>query len=488
MDAAPDLKNHWKELEYDDERNYQRLVTALEASQGILNLLIAVCDDEASQRQVTERYEAELREQGVFCAHLRVNHKQPSLRLALEQVVAQQPAAMAGEAALTVEGVDGLLSLRLSGEQSQQDRFFGYLQWTREALLEFKFPIVVWMGESVVDRLAERAPDFWSWRGGVFWFEGRPQAERVSKGDGYATQQQPQVYQFQSRGEQRKGALSVEELLRLIESVEAQQGEDAPLLSSLYGQLGEAYDNRGGSGAERHFAIEAYEAAVASQRRQGLREELAKSLYRLGKLYFELQDDVARGKAAFEEAIELYREFGDRHGEANTLQAIGDVLQFKKRTDEALESYQQAIDIYRTVGDRLGEANTLQAIGDVLQFKKRTDEALDSYQQAIDIYRTVGASLGEANALQGLASLEEDKFLALEALERAQQIYENIGDNYSQGRNLVLFIGPTQLQLGQTKAALQSFQTAAEIGQAINFEALTQYAQQKIDEIQTSSD
>ena len=62
---------------------------------------------------------------------------------------------------------------------------------------------------------------------------------------------------------------------------------------------------------------------------------------------------------------------------ANTLQAIGDVLQFLDRRSEALEHYQSAIEIFRQVGDRLGEANTLKAIGDVLQFLDRRSEALE---------------------------------------------------------------------------------------------------------------
>ncbi|BAY45190.1 hypothetical protein SAMD00079811_27920 [Scytonema sp. HK-05] len=42
----------------------------------------------------------------------------------------------------------------------------------------------------------------------------------------------------------------------------------------------------------------------------------------------------------------------------------------KKRSPEALERYEQALAFYRDIGARLGEANTLQAIGDVLQFQK----------------------------------------------------------------------------------------------------------------------
>jgi hypothetical protein len=33
------------------------------------------------------------------------------------------------------------------------------------------------------------------------------------------------------------------------------------------------------------------------------------------------------------------------------------------------------LQFYRDIGDRLGEANTLKAIGDVLQFLTRSDEA-----------------------------------------------------------------------------------------------------------------
>ncbi|MCU0571193.1 MAG: tetratricopeptide repeat protein [Oculatellaceae cyanobacterium Prado106] len=61
----------------------------------------------------------------------------------------------------------------------------------------------------------------------------------------------------------------------------------------------------------------------------------------------------------------------------------------------ALERYETAIAIYREVGARLGEANTLQAIGDVLQFLDQRTAALERYETAIAIYREVGARLGE---------------------------------------------------------------------------------------------
>src|SRR5690606_39181787 len=67
---------------------------------------------------------------------------------------------------------------------------------------------------------------------------------------------------------------------------------------------------------------------------------------------------------------------GDRLGEANVLQAIGDVLQFRKQSDAALATYHQARNPFQRIGANLGEANVRKAIGDVLQFRKQSDAAL----------------------------------------------------------------------------------------------------------------
>ena len=76
--------------------------------------------------------------------------------------------------------------------------------------------------------------------------------------------------------------------------------------------------------------------------------------------------------------------------------------------DEALANYEQAIGLFRDVGSRLGEANTLEAIGDVLKFLKRNDEALANYEQANGLFRDVGDRLGEANIFPELGDLRNN--------------------------------------------------------------------------------
>jgi tetratricopeptide (TPR) repeat protein len=144
----------------------------------------------------------------------------------------------------------------------------------------------------------------------------------------------------------------------------------------------------------------------------------------------------------------------------------------------ALERYETAIAIYREVGARLGEANTLQAIGDVLQFLDQRTAALERYETAIAIYREVGARLGEANTLQAIGDLQSDPSLAMEQfLQPALVIYQGIEDVYSQGRILADSIAPTYLKLKQPYQAKLSYEQALQLWSQIGYERGIQQCQ-----------
>jgi tetratricopeptide (TPR) repeat protein len=70
-----------------------------------------------------------------------------------------------------------------------------------------------------------------------------------------------------------------------------------------------------------------------------------------------------------------------------------------------LARYDQALGLFRAVGDRLGEANVLQAQGDVYRAQGDHEQAHSSYQDALALYRQIGARQGEANAYLGLGRL-----------------------------------------------------------------------------------
>jgi len=99
----------------------------------------------------------------------------------------------------------------------------------------------------------------------------------------------------------------------------------------------------------------------------------------------------------------------------------------------ALVSYNEALKLFKAVGSNLGEANVLQAIGDVQQFRDERDAALVSYNEALKLFKAVGSNLGEANVLasQGQLYLPDDLNKANEFLNSAIKIYESIDSKYS---------------------------------------------------------
>ena len=136
-----------------------------------------------------------------------------------------------------------------------------------------------------------------------------------------------------------------------------------------------------------------------------------------------------------------------------------------------LEAGEQALEAARGANDRLGEANTLKAIGDVLQFLDQRQDALNRYETAIDIYRQVGARLGEANTLQAIGDLQEDPANGVKQFQKAMKIYQDIGDEYSQSRILATSLAPAYIKLNQPYQAKEAYEKALRFFEKIDLEA-----------------
>ncbi len=142
------------------------------------------------------------------------------------------------------------------------------------------------------------------------------------------------------------------------------------------------------------------------------------------------------------------------------------------RMANALDSLQRALADVGT--DQQLHANVLQAMGDVQQFRKDMNTALQSYAQALDLFRAVGSKLGEANVLQAMGDesfSRKDFSKALELYAVAQNLYEQIGDQYSTSRNL-LFLARAQNQAEQKSEAIASWVRSAQIADGIGIEFL----------------
>ena len=318
-----------------NDREYRKLLLALTLDTQQLELLVAITDDRNLQDQLITAYEADLKAQGIAPLRARLDPKRPSLRATLEDLVAQTPALQAGEpAVVTVLNAGELLGVRLSDEKSEQEKFFFSLQWTREALRNFEFPIVLWLPDAVATRLAQQAPDFWSWRGGVFEFVAEA---RVPEQGGALPMPS------RDRAMEEPGSpVALDDLQQQIAQLE-QTAPESPLLITLYNNLGGAY----------------------------------------------------AGKYNYKQALELYEKAltqakSDPAGQARSLFNLGDALRHCGRPFQALDYYQQCLAIAREIGDRRGEAISLFNLGNALARVDLKWEARSAYEAAKDLFVEMG--------------------------------------------------------------------------------------------------
>ena len=132
--------------------------------------------------------------------------------------------------------------------------------------------------------------------------------------------------------------------------------------------------------------------------------------------------------------------------------------------EETRARYGRALERARSCGDRLGEANVQQALGDLALREDRLGEARKHYEAALAIYPAIGARLGEANTLAGLSrlALREGREEARALLQQAVDLHVAIGSRYSVAADLGNF-GLVLRDMGRQEEARPYLLQAAEI-------------------------
>ncbi|MGH8001997.1 MAG: tetratricopeptide repeat protein, partial [Brasilonema sp.] len=278
----------------DDEENqdaYDDLIVSIEAKERGLNLLIGVCDDANFRDRIISHYEAEL--QPRFRPYrVTLTRGEPSLNAALNQLVEQEEyLRQHNPAVITVTGAEQLYFLRLREERSEQEIFFGYLQWTREALREFPYAIVLWVTHQILVNLSQKAPDFWSWRNGVFRFVCKKTNAVPGRDVAMLRLDTLDEKELTSIDDDNPYFLPIEDLQKLIEKIEQERGVKDASLATLYSRLGQIYQRRLERSEaqdykkEQDLAIKYFSKAAELRKELGLEKDLATSLNNLASLY-----------------------------------------------------------------------------------------------------------------------------------------------------------------------------------------------------------
>jgi len=218
--------------------------------------------------------------------------------------------------------------------------------------------------------------------------------------------------------------------------------------------LGPFFDRRGW--LQSYASIQ--RTALAAAQRLDDPLALAHSHYLLGNAQGHMRDyDVA--EVNYRQALDLFRDLGDRANEGMVLNGLASMLEKQERYpealavaldalrmlkaaghwwtqanlengvgwlyahlgqyDQALAHCQRALSLHRESGNRGGMADTMDSLGFIYLHLADLGQAKAHYQQAIDAAREIAAPLGQGNALSGLG----DVLLAEGHPEQARACY-----------------------------------------------------------------
>ena len=397
-----DFKNMISQISQNHENanNYDDLLVSIEANYSQLNLLIAVCDNIEFRDQIIEQYEQELAP-AIPRYKIKLSPEKPSISLLINQLIAENTELKtATNAVITITGTEQFRFLfhRQDNQQSPQEELLGYFQWTREALKDFPYSIVLWVTTYLQQQLEQKSPDFWSWRKGVFRFKC-PASNIVD-----VTNLKPHLASFTPEINQNSSSLlPLEDLQELIAKIEREQGNKTAQLANLYSDLGQVYRKRSEQGKsvnyqeEQNLAIQYLQKAIQLRKKLlgGEYPDVATSIDNLAQLYYS-QGRYEEAEPLYLQALKLRRKvLGEENSYvATSLNNLAVFYHSQRRYEEAESLYLQALKLSRKL---LGEehpyvATSLNNLAALYRSQRRYQEAETLFLQALKLARKL---LGE---------------------------------------------------------------------------------------------
>ncbi len=238
-------------------------------------------------------------------------------------------------------------SIGLSGEYPPvlQD-----LNFVRDAFTNsVPHPILIFLPDHALTRLAKYAPDFWAWRKGVFYFQTVQSTQELAI---EKTIQSERILESLDLPERQ-------ERIDLLERLLMEESTDVRTRITILKELGVAYSSIGESKKAEDFLLKALKLTEEDENLAGIK---ASVLHALGIIYAN-KGDVDEAIAFYNQSLEIEERIGNVQGKAATLHQLAGIYANKGDVDEAIALYNQALEIDERIGNVQGKAMTLWWLG-----------------------------------------------------------------------------------------------------------------------------
>ena len=323
-------------------------------------------------------------------------------------------------------------------------------------------PILFFLPDYALTRMAKYAPDFWAWNRKVFYFKTVKKTLDLAINKTIYSDRSINSLEILEKQERISLLLSLLSEYRLTDKQESKQ--NLPTLINIYTQLSIAYHTIG----EYRKSIKYSQQSLITAKQIGDRHGVASSLNNLGNAYNSL-GEYQRAIDFHQKSLKIKREIGDRHGVASSLNNLGNAYNCLGEYQRAIDFHQKSLKIKREIGDRNGEANSLNNLGNAYDSQREYQQAINYLQQSLKIFQQVGDRNGEANSLNNLGnaydSLGKHQW-AINYCQQSLKIFQQIGDRHGEANSLGNLSNAYD-SLGEYQQAINYLQQSLEIFQQI---------------------
>ncbi|NKB67796.1 MAG: tetratricopeptide repeat protein [Candidatus Latescibacteria bacterium] len=270
----------------------------------------------------------------------------------------------------------------------------GIVNLQREAFGQVPHASIFWVREYGLREMAEKAPDFWAWRSGVFDVRD----EVVESGRLQALVGESLL--GANRGElERKVSL----YKGLLEE-HSQKEKDGRFLAELWLRLANVQFNLGRLGEAETSAREGLEQS----RKIGDKRMESSALNELGSSHLP-QGDFKSALKYLEASLSISQKVGDRRSGGGALANISRIYQGLGDWSKALECLNESLSVFREVGDRRSEGTISNNIGQIYLDRGNWSKALEYLEESLVILREVGDCQGEGGTLNNIGLIYQDR-------------------------------------------------------------------------------
>jgi tetratricopeptide (TPR) repeat protein len=451
----------------ENERQLRELALFVEEPCGFRLGLVTVDSHETRLAQL-ERLSERLASRPVFLTRLDLakNPDETQILQRLQAHLRENPAPEGKTPAIMVVGLEALLDYRerAPGVPSPQP-ILRNANVQRDAFPRLcPYPVAFWMLPTASTLFALEAPDLWHWRSATFQFNGPADGRRTLENS--LVGMPPIEFENLPPVEKAGRVALLRDLLSELENSEDRdtKGNKARRAGLLL-DLGLAYGLVSHAEQKRTFM----QQAIDLYREVGDRRNEGSALCNLGIAYAE-QSQMETAIGCFEQALAIARELGDRRLEGMTLGNVGTAYGALGEMQKAIGYFNQDLTLARELGNRRDEGIALGNLGNAYSSLGEIQKAIGYYEQRLAIARELGDRRGEGIVLGNLGTAyrklgEPEK--AIGYYEQALAIARELG--YRRGQGIVLGnLGNAYVALGEPEKAIgyseQALAIAREVG------------------------